>query len=202
MPPKGGNVVYGVLRHDQLTWYAGIAQLLILPYVASDAVDLGICQFAVDHGIDLTRGRGDAMINPSPPTEGGTAKGLIKMTAYTTRTLAEAVIGDDGKASTRTLRKFLRDDTTAKGGTIGIDTPGKGGRYALDLTKRDLNALIKRFAAWQIAQEEAKAARAAALAAPKAETPETDTTDNDEEWAEALEGLNDPTDEEIAEIDA
>lgn len=130
------------------------------------------------------------------------------MTAYTTRTLAEIVIGDDGKASTRTLRKFLRDDTTAKGGTIGIDTPGKGGRYSLDLTKRDITAIKKRFAAWLIAQEEAKAARAAAIAAPKDETPIEDNTDdapegdNDADWAEALEGLNDPTDEEIAEIDA
>lgn len=139
------------------------------------------------------------------PREGETTKGLIIMTTYTTRTLAEAVIGDDSKASTRTLRKFLRDDATAKGGKVGTDTPGKGGRYALDLTKVQLRKLIKDFAAWQVAQEEAKAARAALLA-DKAKTPETDTTpieddtdegDNDDNALDTVEG---PTDEEIAEM--
>lgn len=114
------------------------------------------------------------------------------MTAYTTRTLATEVIGDDGKAATRTLRKFLRDDTTAKGGTVGIDTPGKGGRYALDMNKRDLTSLKKRFAAWVIAQEEAKAARAALLAD---KTPEEPIEDEAPEGDIPAEG---PSDEEIA----
>lgn len=122
-------------------------------------------------------------------------KGLIIMTTYTTRTLSEAVIGDDGKASTRTLRKFLRDDTVAKGGKVGIDTPGKGGRYTLDMNKRELTALIKRFTAWQVAQEEAKAARAADLAAKgviETPAPIEDETDNDDTAPEG------PSDEEIA----
>lgn len=113
------------------------------------------------------------------------------MTTYTTRTLAEAVIGDDGKAATRTLRKFLRDDTVAQGGQVGIDTPGKGGRYALDMKATELRAMKKRFAAWQVAQEEAKAARAALLADKAPIEDEADDTDK------KVEG---PTDEEIAEL--
>lgn len=148
-----------------------------------------------DLGIDLTGGAGDAMINASPPARGKTTKGLIKMTTYTTRTLSTEVIGADDKTATRTLRKFLRDDTVAKGGKVGIDTPGKGGRYTLDLKAAELRSLKKRFAAWQVAQEEAKAARAALLAdnAPKAdETPESPIEDDTDT---ALEG---PSDEEIA----
>lgn len=141
------------------------------------------------------------MIYLSPPTEGGTAKGLIKMTAYTTRALAIEVIGDDSKTATRTLRKFLRDDTTAKGGKVGIDTPGKGGRYSLDLTKPQLRKLIKDFKLWEVAQEEAKAKRAADLAAKGAIIlPADDSTDEEalatnEESDNAPEG---PSDEEIA----
>lgn len=44
----------------------------------------------------------------------------------------------------RTLRKFLR----AEG--MGV---GKGSRYALPSTKRDLNSLNKRFTAWDEARK-------------------------------------------------
>jgi hypothetical protein len=174
-----------------------------MPYVATGGVDPGICRFAVDHGIDLTRGARDAMIylstNRAPRF--ATMRGLINMTTYTTRTLSEAVIGADDKASTRTLRKFLRADITAKGGKVGIDTPGKGGRYTLDMNKRELNALIKRFAAWQVAEEEAKTKRAAELAAKGAIIlPADDASDEDAlaENEESDKGVEGPSDEEIA----
>jgi hypothetical protein len=136
-------------------------------------------------------------------------KGLITMTAYTTRTLAAEVIGKDDKAATRTLRKFLRDAATAQGGKVGVDTPGKGGRYSLNLTKPQLRKMIKDFAAWQVAQEEAKAARAALLAdkADKApvevESPIEDNTDDEvieDEDDNTLDTVEGPSDEEIAEM--
>jgi hypothetical protein len=46
----------------------------------------------------------------------------------------------------RTLRKFLRFEVKEAGGTIGEDSPGKGGRYSLEANK--VNALSKRFASW------------------------------------------------------
>jgi hypothetical protein len=150
-----------------------------------------------DLGIDLTGGRGDGMIDLSPPA-GGHSKGLIIMTTYTTRALATEVIGDDGKAATRTLRKFLRDRAVEAGGAVGIDTPGKGGRYALDFTKPQLRKLIKDFGAWQVAQEEAKAARAALLADKATETPEEPIEDEAPEAPEGDTEAEGPSDEEIA----
>ena len=58
----------------------------------------------------------------------------------------------------RTLRKFLRSDDS------GIAPVGKGSRYALPSTKREVNALTKRFTAWS----EALAAKKAATDAPEA----------------------------------
>lgn len=90
------------------------------------------------------------------------------MTDYSTATLAAAIMGDDAvndnrKAATRTLRKFLRDEMGE-----GKSVVGKGGRYNLTMNKREITAMAKRFRAWEVAQEEAKAARAEALAALKA----------------------------------
>lgn len=111
------------------------------------------------------------------------------MTAYDTTALATAIIGEEKvqanrKSATRTLRKFLRTDFA----TREVATPGKGGRYSIDLNKRDLQAMTKRFKAWEIAQAEEQAARRAALAA-KADAPapevkveaEADTDSTDEE---------------------
>jgi len=122
------------------------------------------------------------------------------MAIYTTRTLAAEILPEaleaNAKAATRTLRKFLRDELGE-----GKAVVGKGNRYALDYNKREINALKKKFAAWEIAQAEAQKARREALAAkitneaPVEDTaPETDIEDNDDA---ALEG---PTDEEIAEM--
>ena len=46
----------------------------------------------------------------------------------------------------RTLRKFLRSETVENGGTVGEDTPGKGGRYSLEA--KEFRSLKKRFDAW------------------------------------------------------
>lgn len=127
---------------------------------------------------------------------------MAKIT-YTTRTLAEVLIDnadDNIKQATRTLRKFLRDELGE-----GKAVVGKGGRYALEYGAPEIRNLKKKFAAWEIAQAEAKAARAEALEAAKtvtaqetlpieddeAETDEGDNTDNE---------ANGPTDDEIAEM--
>ena len=134
---------------------------------------------------------------------------MAKIT-YTTRTLAEALLPDateaNPKAATRTLRKFLRDELGE-----GKAVVGKGGRYALEYGAPELRSLKKKFAAWEIAQEEAKAARAEALAAAKTVTaqetlPIEDDTDDEAETDIEDEGdntddeANGPTDEEIAEM--
>lgn len=126
------------------------------------------------------------------------------MTTYTTRTLAEAIIGEDEvtanpKAATRTLRKFLRDELGE-----GKAVVGKGGRYALDYNKTQVKAMAKKFAAWEAQQEADKAARAAArdAAMPKkveaiAEIIEDDTAD-DIEIEDDDATIEGPTDDEIA----
>lgn len=132
-------------------------------------------------------------------------KGLIIMagTVYDTTTLAAAIMGDDAieanrKGATRTLRKFLREDFGAR----ELQTPGKGGRYAIEMTKPQLRAMTKRFKEWEIAQEEEKAKRAEALAAAKTvitpEEPIADTTPESDIEDDADETPEGPTDEEIA----
>ena len=47
----------------------------------------------------------------------------------------------------RTVRKFLRSDAS------GIESVGKGARYALPTAKREVSALAKRFTAWNEARK-------------------------------------------------
>lgn len=123
------------------------------------------------------------------------------MTTHTTRTLAQEIIGDDSKGATRELRKFLRADAVAKGGKVGVDTPGKGGRYTIDLNKRELTAMTKRFKAWQVQQEEEAAKRAEARNTAKAtESPIAVEADTEDEGDTSLDTVEGPTDEEIAEM--
>lgn len=79
---------------------------------------------------------------------------MIKMATLTTTELAAEL-----DTTTRTLRKFLRDD--AKG-------VGKGSRYAIE--KREVRSLAKRFAAWIDARE-------AKNDSPEGDAPENDATD-------------------------
>ena len=50
----------------------------------------------------------------------------------------------------RQFRKFLRKEVTEAGGTVGEDTPGKGGRYSFEA--REVNKLQRRFEAWNEAR--------------------------------------------------
>lgn len=86
------------------------------------------------------------------------------MADYTTRTLAEKLLParteENPKAATRELRKFLRD-TLGEGKAV----VGKGNRYALSYNAKELTALKRKFATWQVEQAEAQQARRDALAA-------------------------------------
>ena len=71
--------------------------------------------------------------------------------------------GTDG----RTLRKFLRHQVKESGGTVGEDTPGKGGRYALDARK--VAKLQRDFNAWNESRQ------------PAESTDDDDETETEEE---------------------
>lgn len=81
----------------------------------------------------------------------------------------------------KTLRKFMRSEVKANGGAVGIDTPGKGGRWAIEA--KSIAPMKKRFAAWQKAQAEANAARLAAAAeeanSEEVEDDEVEATESD-----------------------
>ncbi|MGX9924132.1 hypothetical protein ACWIG4_30260 [Streptomyces sp. NPDC002248] len=123
------------------------------------------------------------------------------MTTYNTADLAAAIIGEDAprKTATRTLRKFLRTDFASR----DLRTPGKGGRYSIDLNKRELSAMTNRFKKWESAENDAKAKRAEEKAkktetdtAPIEDTtPETDNEVIEDDEDTTPEG---PSDEEIA----
>lgn len=94
----------------------------------------------------------------------------------------------------RTLRKFLRNITPK------ADQPGKGSRWELAGTKTAIAKARKQFAAWQ--EEEAKrnaerAAKVAAELAAKVEANAAIEEDSDED----AELADDPSDEDIAELD-
>jgi hypothetical protein len=91
---------------------------------------------------------------------------MIIMVQFTTTEVAEKFATDS-----RTLRKFLRADARAAG--KGDTLPGKGSRYAIE--GKDLAGMRKRFAAWQVAQAEAKAERAAQAAAEAQANAEVDS---------------------------
>lgn len=119
------------------------------------------------------------------------------MATYTTRTLAEKVMPAAAeanmKSATRTLRKFLRDDLGQ-----GKAVVGKGQRYSLDYTAKEITALKKKFAAWEIEQAEAQKARREALAAKLTAPAIEPTTDEVEDSTDEEAPLEGPTDEEIA----
>lgn len=87
--------------------------------------------------------------------------------ALTTAEVAEAL-----ETNGRTLRKFLRAKAKEAGGTVGVDTPGKGKRYSFE--KKEVNGLRKQFAAWQEAQAKRAAERAEKEAADETEVSEED----------------------------
>jgi hypothetical protein len=46
----------------------------------------------------------------------------------------------------KVFRRFMRARITAKGGQVGVDTPGSGGRYAIPAD--EVNDLMEAFADW------------------------------------------------------
>lgn len=101
---------------------------------------------------------------------------MMNMSATLTPAEFAATVGSDG----RTVRKFLRDITPKE------DQPGKGSRWALPGTKRDVSKLTKQFRDWAATQAEEKAKReaekaaAAVEAANEVEEPEELETELDE----------------------
>lgn len=103
------------------------------------------------------------------------------MTTMTPKQAADA-IGTDP----RTLRKYLRDSIPRE------DHPGKGGRWELKGSKRDLAALRKGFLAWQAEQAKeaqeraAKAAKDAQDALDADADSDSDADAGDEDSTETL----------------
>ena len=89
----------------------------------------------------------------------------------------------------RTLRKFLRSTES------GIESVGKGARYALPSTKRDIKALTKRFTAWGEAIEAKKVEKDAA--APEVDDAPADELidDADTDYAPTLDEMHCPLDD-------
>ena len=61
-----------------------------------------------------------------------------------------ATLATEFDTTPRTLRKFLRSNES------GIESVGKGSRYSLPTSKREVNALKKKFDNWTAALEEKK----------------------------------------------
>ena len=76
-----------------------------------------------------------------------------------------ATLAADFDTTPRTLRKFLRS------ADMGV---GKGSRYALPTSKREVNALKKQFLAW----DEARTLPATPAEAPEAPAPEVDEVED------------------------
>lgn len=79
------------------------------------------------------------------------------MTTLNTKEVAERL-----DTTPKTLRRFLRSEAQAAGGTVGEDTPGKGKRYSFE--SKEVSKLQKRFQQWRDAQAKAAEARRQAAA--------------------------------------
>jgi hypothetical protein len=101
-----------------------------------------------------------------------------------TTTEVAAEFGTDPK----TLRKFLRSDAS------GIEKVGKGARYSLPSSKRELTALRKRYAKWD-------EARTAPNTDEAPTAPESDITPDADEAPISLDELEGPTEDDLLESD-
>lgn len=108
-----------------------------------------------------------------------------------TKTLSVKEVADMLDTDGRTLRKFLRKEIRDNGGTIGEDSPGKGGRYAIEA--KAVAGIRKRFATWTVKEAEARAERAAQKAAEAAAAAEDDDA---EELEDELDESEDSDDED------
>lgn len=89
-------------------------------------------------------------------------------------TLTPAEFAEVVKSDGRTVRKFLRSITPKD------EQPGKGARWSLPGTKREVTKLQKQFDDWSNAQEAARKAREE-KAAEVEETDEGEIEESDEE---------------------
>lgn len=96
---------------------------------------------------------------------------MMEMISMATMTPAEFAV--EVKSNGREVRKFLRSITPKD------EQPGKGSRWSLPATKRDITKLSKQFAEWNAKQLELKAARAAEAAAEAAVEVEDESDTED-----------------------
>lgn len=113
--------------------------------------------------------------------ESDMTKGMRQMT----KTYTPKEVALKWGTTPRTLRKFLR--TTEK-----VESPGKGGRYAIEARK--VASLKKGFDAWKRSQDEEAAKRREALAAADS-VEETESLEGDE----VLEDDESPEEDEVTE---
>lgn len=106
-----------------------------------------------------------------------------------TATATTAELAAEFDTTPRELRKFLRAEDR------GV---GKGARYALPATKRDIKSMRTRFNAWQEARDEARNARTAPEPTESDITPDEVTED---EAPISLDDLEGPTEDELLEED-
>lgn len=66
-----------------------------------------------------------------------------------TATMTTAALAEEIGTTPRELRKFLRSDSS------GVEKVGKGGRYSLPATKRDIARFTKLYLAWDDARNAA-----------------------------------------------
>lgn len=80
-------------------------------------------------------------------------------------TLTIKEIAQKWDTTPRTLRKYMRSAAKAQGGVIGEDTPGKGGRYAIEA--KSLRSMRKGFDAWMRANEARRQEKAESTEIPE-----------------------------------
>jgi deoxyribodipyrimidine photolyase-like uncharacterized protein len=109
-----------------------------------------------------------------------------------------AACGTDPK----TLRRFLRAVVRKRGGTVGEDTPGQGGRYSFD--EDEVPSIKEGFEAWLAAKAEKATAVEEAeeeiLADGADALDEDDESDEDLELADLDVVENDEDDEDLEEV--
>lgn len=106
------------------------------------------------------------------------------------KTLTPKEIAQQFGTNPKTLRKFLRSDAKGK----GVESPGKGGRWAIPATS--LKSLQKRFDAWKAVQALEAQKRRDALA-----STESDTEDEAPEGDAEVEVLDDAEGDDAEEIE-
>jgi len=80
------------------------------------------------------------------------------------KVVTPAELAEKFETDGRTVRKFLRSITPRD------EQPGKGGRWSIDGTAKNVNKLRKQFSDWHQKQLEERAERAAKAAAEAAES--------------------------------